>query len=88
MKTFAVQRALPGITSAGLANAQRLAIETAGADRGDGSPVRYIRTNFYPATSQCTCLFEAETADAVLRVNRDAGLPFERIEEVLDLDPQ
>jgi hypothetical protein len=87
MTTFAVQRVLAGITNQGLADAQRSAIETAAAYTGSDGPVRYIRSNFYPSTSHCTCLFEAGSADDVREVNRLAGLPFERIEEVLDLVP-
>jgi hypothetical protein len=87
MTTFAVQRVLPGISNESLAGAQRKAIDAAQAYAGEGAPVRYIRSNFYPSTSHCTCLFEAGSAAAVAQANQMAGLPFERIEEVLDLMP-
>jgi len=32
-------------------------------------------------------LFEAENAEAVKKVNEDASIPFDIIEEVLDLNP-
>lgn len=49
--------------------------------------MKYIRSNFYPGDSHCTCLFEAGSADAVRKVNEAAKLPFDKIEEVLDLNP-
>lgn len=87
MTIYAVQRKLPGITMDQLAGAQRAAIAASEESTRSGSPVRYIRTNFYPADFRCTCLFEAADADAVKRVNDKVALPYEKIEEVLDLDP-
>lgn len=87
MPIFAVQRKLPGISMEDLGKAQKAAIDTSNKHSGKGVPVRYIRSNFYPGDDKCTCLFEANDADAVKQVNEDAALPFERIEEVLDLNP-
>lgn len=87
MPTFAVQRSLPGITMEQLGAAQKAAIDTSARLSGEGSPVRYIRSNFYPQDARCTCLFEAADAASVERVNREAAIPFDRVEEVLDLAP-
>lgn len=87
MPIYAVQRNLPGITMDQLAGAQKAAIETSERFAREGTPVRYIRSNFYPADSRCTCLFEAKDAAAVEKVNRAASLPFVKVEEVLDLAP-
>ena len=87
MTTYAVQRTLTGITMDQLAGAQKAAIDCSAAMTAEGSSVRYIRSNFYPATSHCTCLFEAASADDVRRANDRAKLPYDRIEEVLDLNP-
>jgi hypothetical protein len=87
MTTYAVQRTLTGITMDQLAGAQKAAIDCSAAMTAEGSNVRYIRSNFYPATSRCTCLFEAASAEDVRRVNDKAKLPYDRIEEVLDLNP-
>jgi len=86
MSTFAVQRTLTGITMEQLGDAQKAAIDTSNDISSKGMPVRYIRSNFYPGDSHCTCIFEAESADAVRQVNETANLPFDRIEEVLDLN--
>lgn len=87
MPTYAVQRKLPGITMEDLAAAQKAAIETSNKFSSEGTPVKYIRSNFYPQDSRCTCLFEADGAEAVKKVNEDASIPFDIIEEVLDLNP-
>ena len=87
MTTYAVQRTLTGITMDQLAGAQKAAIACSDAMTADGRSVRYIRSNFYPATARCTCLFEAASADDVRNVNEKAKLPFDKIEEVLDLNP-
>ena len=87
MTTYAVQRTLTGITMDQLAGAQKAAIDCSATMSAEGDKVRYIRSNFYPATSKCTCLFEADSADDVRRVNEKAKLPYDRIEEVLDLNP-
>lgn len=86
MSTFAVQRTLTGITMDQLGDAQKAAIDTSSEFTSKGTPVRYIRSNFYPGDAHCTCIFEAESADAVRQVNETANLPFDRIEEVLDLN--
>ena len=87
MPTFAVQRELPGISMEQLGAAQRAAIETSRKLSSEGTPVQYIRSNFYPTSSKCTCLFEASDAAAVELVNKEAGIPFVRVEQVLDLVP-
>ena len=87
MPIYAVQRKLPGISMEDLGNAQKAAIDTSNKFSEKGTPVKYIRSNFYPGDSKCTCLFEANDAESVKKVNEEASLPFETIEEVLDLIP-
>jgi hypothetical protein len=88
MQTYAVQRNLQGITMEQLGAAQQAAIQASKEASEQGEAVHYIRSNFYPNDQCCTCLFEAESEDAVAQVNKAAGLPFDRIEPVLDLPPQ
>ena len=87
MPIYAVQRKLPGITMDGLAGAQKAAVDTSIKVTAEGASVKYIRSNFYPGDSRCTCLFEADDAETVKKVNEEASLPFETVEEVLDLNP-
>lgn len=87
MTTYAVQRNLQGITMEQLAAAQQAAIHASKELSDQGDAVTYIRSNFYPTDQRCTCLFEAQSKDAVERANRNAALPFDKVEEVLDLAP-
>lgn len=87
MTTFAVQRTLPGISMEQLAAAQKAAIQASKDASDQGSPVTYIRSNFYPQDQRCTCLFEAQSREAVEKVNRAASIPFDNVEEVLDIPP-
>ena len=87
MTTFAVKRSLPGITMEELRAAQKAAIATSNQFTEQGTKVKYIRSNFFPGDSSCTCLFEAADKEAVKAVNEKAGIPFDEISEVLDLVP-
>jgi len=87
MSIYLVERSLKGIAMSDLAAAQKAAIATAQRFSADGTPVRYIRSTFVPDSGTCMCLFEADEADAVKRVNESARIPFDRIVEALDLTP-
>ncbi len=87
MTTYAVKRELPGITLEQLAEAQKNVIATSKTMTEDGTPINYIRSNFFPADSSCTCLFEADSARAVEQINETVGVPYTEICEVLDLVP-
>jgi hypothetical protein len=81
------ERHLPGISMDDLAQAQRRAIDTAASMTAEGTPVSYLRSTFVPGEDKCMCLFEAESAADVERLNRSAEIPFERVVEALDLSP-
>lgn len=85
MSVWMVERELPGISMEALAAAQGAAITQAGKSTAGGTPVRYLRSLFSPQDGRCCCLFEAANAQAVQQVNDDAGLPYSRIVEALDL---
>jgi hypothetical protein len=85
MTVYAVERMLPGITMEALAGAQAAAIGEAERSSAEGTPVRYLRSVFMPGDARCLCLFEAESADAVRRVNDRAALPYSAISEAMDL---
>jgi len=87
MGMYMVDRDLPGIDMDGLAGAQKAAMETAERFRSEGKSVRYVRSTFVPGEAHCMCLFEASTPDVVREVNEEAGLPFTRIVEAMDLTP-
>lgn len=88
MSVYIVDRDLPGITLEQLAAAQRAAIETSDRFTGEGRAVRYIRTTWVPDDAHVMCLFEAQSPELVKAVNDEAGIPYTRVLEALDLTPQ
>jgi muconolactone delta-isomerase len=87
MTVYMVDRDLPGITLDALGEAQAKAIATAGDYQRKGRDVRYIRSTFVPGESHCMCLFEASNAQDVADLNDEAGIPYTRVTEALDLTP-
>lgn len=87
MSVYMVDRDLPGITMEQLADAQRRAIEYSTKFQEQGKNIRYIRSTFVPGESHCMCLFEAGDPETVAALNDDAGIPYTRITEALDLTP-
>jgi hypothetical protein len=88
MTVYMVERELKGISMSDLAAAQQLAIKTSSAYTAQGTPMRYIRSTFTPEDGRCMCLFEANSAENVRRLNEEAKIPFTRVVEALDLTPQ
>jgi muconolactone delta-isomerase len=87
MPVYMVDRDLPGIAMDDLAAAQQRAIEWSQRYQSDGKDVRYIRSTFVPGESHCMCLFDAPSAELVIQLNEDAGIPYTRVTDALDLTP-
>ena len=87
MSVFMVERDLKGISMEDLGGAQKAAIGKAEEMTSAGTSVRYIRTTFAPDDGRCMCLFEAESDADVKRLNDEAGLPYNRVVQALDLTP-
>ena len=87
MTVYMVERNLKGIAMSDLAAAQKLAIGKSQAYTAQGTPMRYIRSTFAPEDGRCMCLFEADSAEDVRRLNDEAKLPYSRVVEALDLTP-
>ena len=87
MSVYMVERNLKGISMEDLGGAQKAAIGKAEEMTAAGTDVRYIRSTFAPEDGRCMCLFEAGSEAAVKRLNDEAGLPYDRVVEALDLTP-
>ena len=87
MSVYMVERNLKGISMEDLGGAQKAAISKAAELSAAGTKVRYLRSTFAPADGRCMCLFEAGSETAVKQLNDEAGLPYERVVEALDLTP-
>lgn len=88
MSVYRVQRSLKGIPMEQPGAAQQRAIETAAQMRASGGSIRYIRSAYVPETGECNCLFDAQDAEQVKKLNQTAGIPFDRIVPAMDLTPQ
>ena len=73
---FVVERNLPGLGEQHLAALRKALGEASRRLSTPAEPVRYIKTSYSPGESRCRCLFEANTRDAVVRVNETAQVPF------------
>lgn len=87
MTVFMVERNLKGITMEALAAAQQAAMRQGRQMTNEGTPIRYIRSNFAPADGRCFCLFEGRSTADVTKLNDDAGIPYFAVVEALDLTP-
>ena len=87
MKTFAVERSLKGIGMDALGGAQKAAIAKAREMTAAGTPVSYMHSVHMPGDGRTMCLFQAEEAAHVEKLNRDAGIPFDRVTEAMHLPP-
>lgn len=87
MTVYMVERSLKGISMEDLSGAQKAAIDKAAEMTAAGSDVKYIRSTFTPDDGRCMCLFEANSDADVKRLNDEAGIPYDRVVEALDLTP-
>jgi hypothetical protein len=87
MTVYMVERSLKGISMEDLGGAQKAAIAKAAEMSAAGTEIDYIRTTFTPDDGRCMCLFEGNSASDVQRLNEEAGIPFDRVVEALDLTP-
>lgn len=83
---FVVERTMPGLSLDHLAGVHRALAESTRRVSGDGERVRYLRCTFRPDAARCSCVFEANSADLVRRVNEVAQVPFDRIEEAIEFE--
>ena len=88
MRSYLVERYLPGLgldaLRAALRRAQRACAELTAA----GAPVRYRGSMFLPDEEACFCRFEADSPEMVARANELADVPFARITLALALAPE
>lgn len=88
MKSYMVERDMKGISLQGLGEAMDALQRQARAMRDAGTPIEYVRSAFLPQDGRCMCTFEAETSDAVRKLNDAAGLPYVQVVDCYDLTPE
>ena len=77
----------PGVTRLLLEDAGRRAGRAAQGFGSKGALARYVGAILVPADEIALCMFEAPSIDAATELNERAAIPFERILEVVRLDP-
>jgi hypothetical protein len=85
--TFMAECFWPGVTARKVADAgerlRRASLEIASA----GGSARYLGSILVPTDEISLCLFEAASLDAAGELGRRAGIPSERILEIVSLAP-
>ncbi len=88
MPNYMVERTLPGYTGEQVADAAKSARQITAIMTGEGTPIRYLRSTFIPGEDKCYCLFDGPSPDVVQTANDRAGLPVERIVEVVHVSSE
>jgi hypothetical protein len=84
---YVVERYLPGLRRSDLLRGL-LRLEQAGVTARRGAEVRYLDSTIVLRDEACFCRFEGPSSDAVAEVNRQAGLPFDRIVPAVTVHPK
>jgi hypothetical protein len=87
MQVFMVERQLGEISLSDLSGLKARAVRAAALMYEAGDRVRYVRSVFVPGDGRCLCLFEGKNQAVIEELNRDAGLPYERIVAAMDVGP-
>lgn len=82
--TYLIEAYLPQSSSAEAREAGRRARAAAAGLAREGMQIRYVRTTFLPDDETCFHVFEAVSADAVVKVSRRAGLGHTRIVRAIE----
>jgi hypothetical protein len=77
----------PGVTRLLLEDCGRRAGQAAHGFGSKGASTRYVGSILVPVDEIALCLFEAPSIDAATELNERAAIPFERILEIVRLDP-
>jgi hypothetical protein len=84
---YVVERYLPGLSRTDLLRGL-LRLEQAKEEAERGSEVRYLDSTIVLRDEACFCRYEGPSSDAVAEVNRQAGLPFDRIVPAMTVHPK
>jgi Nickel responsive protein SCO4226-like len=84
---YVVERYLPGLSRSELLRGL-LRLEQVSEEAERGAEVRYLDSTIVLRDEACFCRFEGPSSDAVAEVNRQAGLPFDRIVLAVTVHPK
>jgi hypothetical protein len=84
---YVVERYLPGLSRSDLLRGL-LRLERVSEVAERGAEVRYLDSTIVLSDEACFCRFEGPSSDVVAEVNRQAGLPFDRIVPAVTVHPK
>ncbi len=84
---YVVERYLPGLHRSDLLR-ELLRLEQGSEEGNRGAEVRYLGSTIVLRDEACFCQFEGPSSNAVAEVNRQAGLPFDRIVAAVTVNPK
>ena len=84
---YVVERYLPGLHRSDLLRGL-LRLEQGSEEGNRGANVRYLGSTIVLRDEACFCQFEGPSLAAVAEVNRQAGLPFDRIVAAVTVNPK
>ena len=84
---YVVERYLPGLHRSDLLRGL-LRLEQGSEEGNRGANVRYLDSTIVLRDEACFCRFEGPSSAAVAEVNRQAGLPFDRIVAAVTVNPK
>ena len=84
---YVVERYLPGLNRSELLRGL-LRLEQGSEKTEHRTEVRYLDSTIVLRDEACFCRFEGPSSDAVAEVNRQAGLPFDRIVPAVTVHPK
>ena len=84
---YVVERYLPGLNRSELLRGL-LRLEQGSEKAERGTEVRYLDSTIVLRDEACFCRFEGPSSDAVAELNRQAGLPFDRIVPAVTVHPK
>ena len=88
MPTYIVERYWPGVTKDRLAQAIARSEKVIVSMNQGGIPVRYLRSTLVPADEVVFSLYDGPSAEAIREANERAQVPFDRIVEAIDVEPE
>ncbi len=84
---FVVERRIPNVSTADLAMLHEALMFACDRLTSRGEPVRCLGSLFLPGQARLLTMFEAESVEAVRRVNENVHAPFVSLEAAIKIDP-
>lgn len=87
MRSYLIERYLPGLSEAELRDALKRLGEACAELSSSGKPVRYVGSMFLPDEETCFCRLDGDSRETAAQANEIARLPYARITAGLAIMP-